>query len=445
MSVNWFSKSLFSLATRVDAFVHPEQRAKSFSFSNWTAFSNWLESSVENDAEETVTNESGTKISTVWNCLNVLAQDIAAREFEVIKATKDGPDPDKSHNIYKLINRKPNRYENAWQFWYGMVFLGEGWGNSYAYIVRDEYGKPVELLRLKPWMVSIQYVDDDMFYLVDGKPISSRDIFHYRSFVLDSPEGVSKIMYNANLIGLKQKQNRYAARSTGNKPPGYLFSPNADQEQRKAAKESWDNNVKGDKIAGTAVLYGDWEYKSLMISPEAAEIVQMTEWTDTNTYATFRIQPVLASNHKNSNYSNAEQQFLAHAKLTLMPIVTNIEQEADEKLFTERNKASAYPYYTRFNLRDLLRGDMEAFGKWVQSMTTSGHINSDEVRAMIDMPSQKDENGNTGIGKKYYIQGAMVEKGKEMDSKNIENQRMKNALSEIMNGYKIGHAKELEQ
>ena len=428
-------------ASSIEAFRNPEQRGQLHNFGmNYQAFNAWLMETAGNTTKENVTPVTGSKLATVWGCLNILGQEVATLPFQVRQETDEGRKIIRN-NIFRLINKKPNRLENAWQFWYGMVFLGEGWGNSYAYILRDGIGNPIELIRLKPWMVTPEIVEGDLYYVVNGQAIPSRDIFHYRSFVLDGPEGMSKIMYNADLMGLKMKQNRFAENSTGTKPPGFLRHEGAIlKEQRKHNQESWENDIREGR---TPLLYGGFDYKQVMMSAEAAEIVQMTEWTDTTTMSIWRIQPAMLSNHKNSNYSNAEQQLIAHAKFTLLPILTNIEQEADEKLFSERDKVSKEPHYTKFNIMGLLRGDMAAQAALISTLTTVGHINSDETREWFDWGPQKDENGKTGIGKKYYQQGAMMEKGKEMPEMQ-SNERALEEIHEILKNYKPslnGHSK----
>jgi hypothetical protein len=44
-------------------------------------------------------------------------------------------------------------------------------------------------------------------------------------------------------------------------------------------------------------------------------------------------------------------------------------------------------------------------------MVGDGLMNADEVRAKENMPPQKDEDGNEGMGKKYYISTNVMAKG----------------------------------
>ena len=442
---SFISRLLLRSVGAIEAFRNAEKRGQSFNFGEggYSSFNDWFSGNTENDTDINVTSELGSKMGTVWGCLNILSQDTATLPCQVRQKTEDGKEVI-TNNITKLLNKKPNRYENAWQFMYGMVFFGEGWGNSYAYIFRNERNEPTELVRLAPWSVEPKVIEGDLFYQVDGGKwtIPARDIIHYRSFILDDVKGISKIEYNANLIGLKKKQDQYAGRTTNTKIPGYLYAENATSEQENDIKVAWNAAVRGDNISGTPFLKGGVKYEQLMISPEASEIVALTEWTDTQTIGLWRIQPSMLSNHKNSNYSNAEQQALNHVKFTLQPILTCLEQEFNEKLFSERNKQSKSPQYVKFNMHGLLRGDIQAQTAYLQAQRTSGIINADEWRALDDRPKQKDSKGNTGIGEKYLVQGAMVDI-ESIDSSIETEQRAKQEIEGILKKYKInGYSKQ---
>ena len=445
---SFISNFLVRTASAIEGFRSTEKRGdiKTFGQNGWLDFQRWFNSSEDNDTDIVVTPELGTKMSTIWSCLNVLGQDVATLPCHVKQKTAMGRETVQD-NITKLINKRPNRYENAWQFMYSLIFVGEGWGNSYAYIFRDARNNPIELVRLAPWRVEPCIVEGDVFYKVDGTTfvIPARDMIHYRSFPGDGVEGVSKIEQNGNLIGLRKKQDQYAARTTNSKVPGFLSSETATQKQQDDVLESWNAATSGDKVSGTPFLVGGVKYNQLMINPEAAEIVALSEWTETNTTGVWRIQPSMISNHKNSNYSNAEQQSLSHVKYTLQPIITCLEQELNDKLFSERNNASPNPKYVKFNMAGLLRGDTAAQTAYLQAQRTSGVISADEWREYNDQTKQVDDKGETGIGGKYYIQGAMVEVGKEDEQVAQQQQRMMQEVSDVLNKYKINGHKISEQ
>jgi HK97 family phage portal protein len=377
-----------------------------FGTNNWDKFLRSFYGGIEKDSDQEVSADTGTGINTVFNCLNVISQDIATFPKQVRRDGNNGKEVLKNQ-LYNVLNHFPNQWENAWQFWYGMVFMGEGWGNSYAYVSnRNSQGYATELIRLKPWCIKPEIIDGELWYKVNEKvAIHNRDMFHYRSFVTDKPWGESKIIYNAKTIGMKLKQQKYAAKSVGNKPPGILFIKGATEEQREANRKIWNEQVKGENIAGTPVLHGDIDYKNIMLDPVAAEIIEQNRMSDQYLMGLWRIQPSLLSMHEKSNYNVVEQQSILHVKHTLMPIATNLEQEIFAKLFPEKNKVADSPEYVKFNFKSLLRGDTATQTAFYQFLTTNGIANADEIREWEDLPPQ-----GGGVGKTYYIQGAMIPK-----------------------------------
>lgn len=423
------------------AFSVLKGRSIVFADNNWKQLFSFIGGDKEEDSEQVVNSTTGTGIGTIFNCLNLLGQDIATLPKQIRQDTKDGKTVIKN-NLHKVLNLSPNKYDNAWQFWFSTVFLGEAWGNAYAYISeRDQQGYATELIRLKPWMVTAEIVDQELYYVVNGKvSIHSSDIFHYRSLITDNVIGENKIIYNAKTVGLKLKQQKYASKSVGNKPPGILFQ-NGTDEQRKANKEIWNSQVSGDNLAGTPVLSGEIDYKPLMMDPKATEIVLQNNLSDQYLMGIWRIQPAKLSIHQESNYNVVEQQNIIHVRDALMPIVVNLEQEINRKLFPQSNAKKENPEYVKFNLKSLLRADTATQTAYYQFLRTGGITSADEIREWEDMPPQKDEKGNVGIGQKYFIQGAMVEVGKQPTDTQTQTAKM---LDDFARKHKMnGYAKEL--
>ena len=400
--------------------------------------------STDEDSGQEVTPETGSGISIVYACLNNLAQDFTTLPKQLKRNTSQGVES--IHNKFThVLNQRPNKWENAWVFWYGMMFVGEGWGNSYAYIKeRDSTGYASELIRIKPWLVTCEIVEGELYYIIDNKvSIHSSDMLHYRSMVTSSPIGESKIVYNAKTIGLKLKQQKYTTRSIGNKPPGILSSKEATDEQMTANKKTWDAQISGDNIAGTPVMRGDVEYKSLMLDPKAAQIVLQHGMSDQWIMSIWRMQPSMLSKDEKTSYNLAEQQNINHVRYALVPLVVNWEQEMNNKLLPAGNSDLASPEYIKCNVKGLLRGDTATQTAFYNFLRTGGIANADEIRAWEDMPPQKDEKGQIGIGQKYFIQGAMVEIGKDPDDTKESDEKTFDLLDKFARQHKLnGYAHE---
>ena len=104
----------------------------------------------------------------------------------------------------------------------------------------------------------------------------------------DGIQGVSPIIHNSEVIGKKLKEDKYSARSLGNKPPGYLTGT-ANEEQQKKISKAWAAAVHGDDVKGTPFLTGDLKYNPLSFTPEQAQYIESTIQTNKEIFGIFRI------------------------------------------------------------------------------------------------------------------------------------------------------------
>lgn len=358
--------------------------------------------SSSTESGEDVSVLKGERISTVFSCLNVLSQEVASLPKHVKKNN------DLGSSIYNgaennIISKRPNMMQTAYSFWYSIVWGYSSRGDAYALIEKRDT-KPVALYQLKHEDVSVVIVEGEVFYKVKDKIFSSSDILHFKLYTVDGIRGVSPIMYNAETLGYKLKQEKFAARSLAQKPAGYLRGA-VKESEIPAIVSSWKNSFMGDKANGTPFLTGDVEYKNLMITPEEGQHIETKKSTNTDIYAMFRMNPTFVQDYERATFSNAEQQDLHFVKHTLMPHIKMIELECN-KLFRESNYTSSNPLYVNFNVNGLLRGDVKTRMEFYDKMLFNGVFNADDVLELEDMPKQKD-----GKGEKYYIQSSMIEKG----------------------------------
>lgn len=382
-----------------------------------------------NDSGIPVNNENGSRITTVFNAINVVSQDVSVLPFEV---RREDETIESNSPAYKLLNHRANPYMNAYHFRYAMTFLGEKEGDSYAWIEKNSRMEPVALYPFRQGEVKCEIEGGRPYYMVRGKRFEEHEIFHYYTFTCDGYTGTSKILFNAQNIGLKLKTHRYKTDIIGSSPAGYLTAENVKGDQAQEIAKGWKDQIESGK---TPFLYGNVEYKHLMFSPEQTDIITSEKWTDTMTIAMWRVQPTMVSMHEDSNYSNAEQQDLSHVKYTLSAPSEAWEQEAYNKLLSERQKMSGYK--CQLNYMKLLRGDTEARTSYYQFMRTGGIMNADEIRKEEGKPAQRGE-----LGQKYFIQGAMADI--EAPQEDIDNQRNKNILAQIEEALKEKNGKAYE-
>lgn len=381
----------------------------------------------ENYAKEAVTVTTASKISTVYTCINTISQDIAKLPFNVMKDSKtEGRQVQKNNPVYKLIHTAPNDSTTAYNFWYAMMWNVLSRGNGYAIIIRDESHQPISLIQARTLDVTILCEGLDIFYRINGQIYPYTDVIHLKVNSVDCITGISPIMWNANLMGYKIKQERYSAQAIGTKGTGFITSEGLDAKQGQMIADQYKEALNQGKtpFLGTQ---GSTKWQNQMITPNEAQYIETKYQTNTEIYGIFRLPPAFAQNYEKATYSNAAQQDQVYVKHTLTPYIKMIEQECDSKLFTEANSNRSNPLFTNFNVNGILRGDIETRFKTYHDMILDGVYTADEVRKFENMPPQPD-----GLGKDPYIQGAMVKKGTEpIDSDPNSNRSMNGHEKEI--------------
>ena len=83
-----------------------------------------------------------------------------------------------------------------------------------------------------------------------------------------------------------------------------------------------------------------------------------------------------------TTFNNVEQQNLQFARHTIAPWAKRIEQEIDRKLLMQGERPRIY---SKFNLNDLFRGDMQARATFYREMLTTGVMSINEVRMKEEM------------------------------------------------------------
>ncbi len=360
-----------------------EQR--SASLTDWNGWLSFFGMDA-NSSDEVVTESTAMRISTVNTCLKILGEDIAALPRSIMQRKENTREKVKNSRLNYLLNTRPNRHMTSFNWTFAMIAGAAGWGQSYAPIVRDKYHDIDSFELLSPWDVTTVAMPDGSRYyrcISTGKVYNPDDVLTLRPFTLNGKDPVSIIRYNTETLGFAQKANKFRGKVFNVKPPGYLSSDGPiKDDQLKAIGDQWKVQVNG---AGTPVLYSGLKYHPLSFSPSDLQLLEATASTKEDICGMFRMPPVFVQNYKNATFANAEQQDLVYGKYTLLPFVTNFEQEIDGKCFSEQNALSDTPYYSNFNLKGLLQADIKTRSESLRVMWQTGAISANTWLAMEDM------------------------------------------------------------
>jgi HK97 family phage portal protein len=318
---------------------------------------------------EVINHHSALQISWVYQCVRVIAESVGSLPLKLYEMQKGGRVEAVDHDIYFLLAVEPNPEMSAVTFWETMTGCLAMTGNCYAQIVRSIDGSVAAIYPLHP--LKTEPIRDENGKLVyrttDGESAGSfrivkdADIIHVRLFGWDGLKGLSPIMQARETLGLAKAAVKFGAKWFWNsaRPTGMLStSTPQDTAQQEQVRASWKENYGGKKQGGTAVLFGDWKWQSITVSPEESQFLGTQAHSRTDVAALFRLAPHMIGDTSRLSNSNHENQSLEFVTDTLRPYLCRFEVEILRKLLPRLGR-KAGKYVAKFDVRERLRGDFQ--------------------------------------------------------------------------------------
>lgn len=329
---------------------------------------------------------SAMRISTVYTCVLVRAESLSTLPASVKQSTDTGSRTAYEHPVYRLIHDKPNPFQTASDFWKSVSAHIDLHGNAFAIVTYSGRYQPTRIdLVEDPCSVVIKKSETGKaFYEVSGKIYSDYEVLHFKDLSLDGYYGCSKVKFNSSTIGYAGKLRSYGEKAINTKPPGYFSTESSFdviKKQEDALSKGWKGAIEEGK---TPFLPFGLKYNNLQINPDDAQYLDAIEATKEDVCGIFRVPPTLVQNYQRATFANAEQQDLVFIKYTMLPLITNIEQECNSKLFSEANATSKNPYYIKFNVNAFMRGDFKTRTEGYRTLWERGLITGNMVADFED-------------------------------------------------------------
>jgi len=327
-----------------------------------------------------VNESSALAISTVYACTYKIASTLASLNLEIYEKSGRNIRPNTTHPAYGLVKESPNQMMTSYEFWETIISHAVVNGCGYAIIERDGSGYGRRML----------IVD---YYDVDRMPAESEEgyIYRVRDYGMVQPENMleicnlqrkSPIRLHRENLGLAKAAQDFGANYFGSdgQMTGILSSDQPlKKEQMDVIQQSW-NRASGQ--AGTKLLPFGFKYSRISISPDEAQFIETRKFQAEEICRIFSVPPALVQLESQTTYNNVEQQNLMFARHTISPWAKRIEQEIDRKLLMANERPATY---SKFNLNDLFRGDMQARATFYREMTQIGALSINEVRMKEEM------------------------------------------------------------
>lgn len=368
------------------------------------AFGAWTSKAGVNVSEP-----SAVRLTAVAACLRIISNPLSSMPKYIYTIQPDGDRVrELNHPAYRVINN-PNKFINRIDFWRLMLTRRLAYGNAYAYIKRNEYFEPVELIPFKPgtitpyfWKEELIYYNTDTDYPSIPRVLKAHDVFHLHSTNLrDNFEGVSPIREHAESIGVAIAAEQYGAKFFGNSaiPSGFLKLPGeVNSSMAQTTKKQWKEQTGGDRQSDVAVLGNGAEFVRLSIPPEEAQFLETRKYSVEEIARIYDVKPHMLADLSRATFSNIEHLGIEFVKQTLWNYGVEVEEEINTKLLREEERTTTY---CKFDYRELMQGDANTVADYLGKLISHGIYSIDDARLFIG------ENKVAG-GDKRYINAAFM-------------------------------------
>ncbi len=330
---------------------------------------------------------------TVIRCVSLISFAVGMLPLHLrVSATKEKAD---DHPLFKILHRKPNPWQTAFEFRSLMQQRALIDGNAYALIVRSR-GNVVQLIPIASSKIAPkQRRDWQIEYTYSGPngqaTLQPEDVFHLRyGLSEDGISGLSLVRQAAEAIGTALQTDRAAARLFRNgmmvggslKHPGKL-SPEA-YERLKASMEEREGAEMAHKWL---ITEENMEAKPFSQTATDSQHLEMRRHQIEDIARPFGVPRPLLGIDETSWGSGIDALGQFFVRYGLSPWFESWEQAISRSLLTDDE---ADKYEAKFNPGALLRGSMQQQAEFFsKGLGSGGHhpfLEVNEVRGWLDLP-----------------------------------------------------------
>lgn len=341
--------------------------------------------------------QTALDVSVVYACLRVIANGIAQVPLRVMRELPDGKgwEPATDHPLYRVLNRKPNKWMTSFALRETMILHLGLTGNFYAYknMVR---GKVKELIPIDPSHITVTRNDDySITYRItalDGSSIQLPQdrVWHVRGPSWDTWMGLDPVKHAREAIGLTIATENTQSELHAN---GMQMSGTYSTEQKIGVEDykkiqSWiAAQVGGPNKHKPFVIDAGFKWTPQTMTGVDSQHLETRKFQVEQICHAFGVFPAMIGHPSQSmTFASAEQVFQAHVTYTLHPWVERLEQSIDNDLLDGPEDEG---FSAHFNMNSLQRGAFkdryEGYAKSLGSGGSPAWMTPNEIRAREDL------------------------------------------------------------
>ncbi len=334
-----------------------------------------------------VSPDSALRLAAVYACVRILAETIASLPLVVYQRRPDGgKDRVTDHWLYRLMAKRPNRFQNPFE-WREML---QGHlalrGNAFNQIITNPRGEIIELMPIHPDRVKIELLPSGEYrYRISDRSgteviLPRGEVWHLRGLSSDGLMGMSPIELARENLGTALAAQGYGARFFANdaKPTGgWIEFPGSfkDSEAKKVFRESYQQAQSGANRGKVLVLENGMKFHEVGVTNKDAQFLELRKFQITDVARLFRVPPHMIADLDRATFSNIEQQSLEFVMHTMTPWAERWEASIQSELLLESDDIEI-----EFDFANLMRGDASSRSSYYQSGIQNGWLTRNEAR-----------------------------------------------------------------
>lgn len=343
------------------------------------------------------------KLSPIAAAHRILTNSFGMIPFGIYRKDGDARRPVSDDTLDRVLKHRPNI--NTTPFGLRKTVMSNaywhGWGAVWN--VRDEYGRVTDRIALPSDCGTIRQDKATGYYWYDYNVDGVQRTFgSYELSILlfesyDGIHGRGILQLAREMAAADGMAQRYAKKfyQNGARLSGIVqVAADAKKETRARIKDQFASYANDDAFKVAVIDHG-MTFTPLGLSQSDAQYIESRSFTVEETARFTGIPKYMLQTGKEA-YNSNQQQRVDYVTDTLVPFVSQWEQEDTYKLLTPAQRKDGW--YLRGNVSVLLRGDDLARANYQQKMVFTGLMNLDECRAL----EERDPIPG-GLGKNFFM------------------------------------------
>lgn len=314
-------------------------------------------------AGELVTSRTAFRIPAVWQAVDLISGAIAKLPLRVYRRRDDGSrEVAYDHAAFDLVRSQPNAELDYFRFWRRVIVHRLIWQNAYVWILRDQLGRPLELIPLLPDRTRPVRVDGLLWYVTEisrktgiGRelvPLDARDVIHLEGLVTDPEDDLraqSLVKHARDSWGKALAALRFSSTffKSGGRIGGTLIvppelGPKAQDTLEKGFRRNYERPDSAFKVVvlrdGAKFERGQFSAREAMVSEGYHDSVR-----DVARY--FNIAPSRLGDDQTTSFASKSEDNRAFLEDTLDPYLVSITAQCDAKLLTDDERRGRRYYH----------------------------------------------------------------------------------------------------